>query len=75
MMLAGIIPGKSEPKDIDTYIEVLVEEILDLNSSVCYDAYRKEQFELNIDILMTIVDYPGLNKVFHCVGEYYYVCS
>lgn len=69
MMLVGIIPGKSEPQDIDPYAEILIDEITSLNNSECYDAYHKEVFLLNIDILMTVVDYPGLNKVFNCVGK------
>jgi hypothetical protein len=69
MILAGIIPGKSEPKDLNPYLDILVDEILDLNNSDCYDAYRKEHFKLKIDIFMTIADYPGMNKVFHCVGK------
>lgn len=44
MMLAGNIPGKSEPKDLNPYLEILVDEILELNNSDCYDAYRKENF-------------------------------
>lgn len=68
MILACITPGKSEPKDLNPYLDILVDEILKLNNSDCYDAYCKENFKLKIDIFMTTVDYPGMNKVFHCVG-------
>ena len=45
MVLAGIIPGKSEPQHLDPYIEILVDEILSLSGKKCYDAYRDEYFE------------------------------
>lgn len=66
LMLAGIIPGKSEPKFLDPYIEVFVDEIRALQGLDCYDAYRNENFKLNINILMNVLDYPGQNN---CVGK------
>lgn len=71
IVLAGIIPGKSEPQNIDPYIEILVDEIVSLNSLQCYDGYQEEYFDIKIDILFHILDYPGHNKLFHCVGELY----
>ena len=70
ILLAGIIPGKSEPHNLDPYIEVLVDEIKSLNKVQCFDAYREEQFSMKIDILLNILDYPGHNKLFHCVGKF-----
>ena len=74
MVLAGIIPGKSEPQHLDPYIEILVDEILSLSGKKCYDAYRDEYFEMKVDILMNVLDYPGQNKLFHCVGKYTMIC-
>lgn len=70
ILLAGIIPGKSEPKSIDPYIDVLVDEIQSLNSTQCYDGYRDEVFNMKVDIILNILDYPGHNKLFHCVGKF-----
>lgn len=69
ILLAGIIPGKDEPQNLDPYIKLLVDEITTLNGSRCFDAYRNEEFDMQVDILMHILDYPGQNKLFHCAGE------
>lgn len=69
MLLAGIIPGKSEPQNMDQYIEILVDEITSLNTMQCYDAYQEEYFDMKVDILLDILDYPGHNKLFHCNGK------
>ena len=70
MMLTGIIPGKSEPRDLDPYFEILVDELLSLQGSECYDAFKDEHFKMKVDIFMNVLDYPGQNKLFHCVGKY-----
>lgn len=69
MLLMGIIPGRSEPQNIDPYIDVLVDELLQLNNSRLYDSYRNEHFQLKVHILQHVLDYPGQNKVFHCQGK------
>ena len=69
ILLAGIIPGRSEPQNLDPYIEILVDELCSLNGLEIFDGYREERFLLNVDILLHILDYPGQNKVFHCQGE------
>ena len=71
ILLAGIIPGKSEPKNLDPYIDVLVDVIIALNGMQCYDGFLEENFELMVDIFMHVVDYPGHNKLFHCVGTWH----
>ena len=70
ILLTGIIPGKSEPQNLDPYVEVLVDEIMKLDNSVCFDAYRHENFKIKITLLMHILDYPGQNKLFHCAGKF-----
>ena len=69
LLLAGIIPGKSEPKNLDPYIDVLVDEIIAVNGEQFYDGFRQERFSLMVDILLHVVDYPGHCKLFHCVGK------
>ena len=67
--LVGIIPGRKEPKSTDTYLQVLVDELQDMNGTRVYDAYRECWFELRVELLLHILDYPGQNKVFHCNDE------
>ena len=50
-------------------MELLVNEIQEMNGSLFFDGYREEQFEMKIDIMMHVLDYPGQNKLFHCGGE------
>ena len=68
MCLVGIIPGKAEPRNMDPYLDIIVDEIIALNGSQLYDNYRKEFFKLKIDIMLHVLDYPGQAKVFHCQG-------
>ena len=69
VLLTGIIPGRSEPKSMDPYLDVLVDELVEMNDAVVYDGYQDESFKLKAEILMHVLDYPGQNKVFHCQGN------
>ena len=69
LLLVGIIPGPKEPQLIDTYLQVLVDDIQHLSGSEVYDAYMKQKFVLRASIMLNILDYPGQNKIFHCNGE------
>lgn len=62
--LVGIIPGRKEPKNTDTYLQVLVDEIHDINGTRVYDAYRECWFELCVELLLNIFDYPEQKKSF-----------
>jgi len=70
MLLVGIIPGNGghEPKKVDPYLELVVDEILKLSGSQFYDAFRKSPFMLKVKILNYVLDFLGLNKVFSAVG-------
>ena len=70
MLLAGIIPGRNEPKNLDPYIQLLVDELVTLNGLNAYDNFRGETFSLQASIALNVLDYPGQNKVFHCQGEF-----
>ncbi len=67
-MLVGIIPGRNEPKETDQYVDILVDELLELNGTVMQDGLHNESFKLRTEILLHQLDYPGQNKVFHCQG-------
>lgn len=72
MILTGLIPGPKEPKNTDAYVDVLVDDIMDLNTLAVYDGYADEMFNLKANIVLNIFDYPGQNKVLHCLGELYH---
>ena len=69
VLLTGIIPGRSEPKSMDPYLDVLVDELVEMNDAVIYDGYQDESFKLKAEVFMHVLDYPGQNKVFHCQGN------
>lgn len=71
LLLVGIIPSQTqgkEPKHLDPFLEVLVDEILSLSSCKIYDAYRKAPFQVKVDIMIYILDYQGLGKLFCLTG-------
>jgi len=71
ILLLGIIPGngKQEPKSLDPYLEVVADELQELNKLKIYDAYQNARFSLKIEILLNIMDYPGIGKVFKVSGS------
>ena len=67
MLLAGIIPGRNEPKNLDPYLQLVVDELQSINGSEIYDSYRCELFKLKATITLCVLDYPGQNKVFKVI--------
>ena len=67
MMLMGLIPGPTEPKNTDPYIDVFV-AILDVNEMTMCDAYKDEMFRLKANVVLHIFGYPGQNKILNCLG-------
>ena len=64
-MMSIIIQGPKQPgNDIDIYFQLLVEELLtvwiDAPAVKCYDAYRKEIFDLHAMLVHTIQDVAGI---------------
>ena len=71
IMLVGIVPAQvegKEPKSLDPYLEIVVDELLDLSEATFYDGYRKVEFAFKIDIFNYVLDYPGLTKVLSAAG-------
>ena len=71
IILAGIIPGNGakEAKTLGPFLEVLVDELLEISGSTLYDAYSQAPFTLKVSVLLHILDYPGLGKVMGVVGS------
>lgn len=68
MLLTGIIPGPKEPNDLDPYMDIVVDDIMDLSKLTVFDAFKNEYFQPQANILLHILDYPGQNKVFRDQG-------
>lgn len=71
LILLGIIPAQEdgkEPLNLDPYLEILIDELLCLTNMKIYDAYRKEPFQAKVEILLHVLDYQGIGKVFHMTG-------
>ena len=68
LILVGIIPAQREGKEpfhLDPYLEVLVDELLCLTDARIYYAYKDEVLNAKVDILIHVLDYQGIGKVFH----------
>ena len=61
-----IIPanGHKEPKHVNPYLKLLVDELLDLTGVELYDAYQKATFAFKVKLLNYVLDY--------CIGVYQY---
>ena len=71
ILLVGIIPsnGTQEPRSLNPYLEILVDELLKLSGSTLYDAYQKAPFKCKVAVLLYILDYPGISKVLSVIGS------
>ncbi len=69
--LVGIIPpnGPKEPLTLDPYLEIVVDEILSLSNKKVYNAYTSAPLELKVHILLYVLDYPAIGKVFNTLGS------
>ena len=66
LLLVSIIPGPSEPNTLDTYLQLLVDDLLSISRSEIFDAYTGEYLTLKADITLHVLDYLVQGKVFHC---------
>jgi len=71
IFLLGIIPGNGcqEPKNLNPYLEVFVDEMVQLSNKTLYDAYQHAPFQLKLELLLYVLDYPGLGKVLKMSGS------
>ena len=54
---------------MDPYLEVVADELQELNKLKICDAYQNAMFSLKIEILLNIMDYAGIGKVFKVSGS------
>ena len=72
IMLAGIVPAQTEgqePKHLDPYLEIVVDEVLELSGATFFDAFRNASFTFKVALMSYVLDYPGLGKVFTAAGQ------
>lgn len=71
IFLVGIIPGNgcSEVTKVDPYVEILVDELLYLTKCKIVDAYQSAPVDIKIKVLLYVLDYPGLCKIFNQQGS------
>ena len=69
--LVGIIPasGKTESANLSPYLEILVDELLFLTQCKTYSAYANAPVEVKVKLLLYVLDYPGLSKLFNQHGS------
>ena len=68
MMLVGVVPGPKEMSSIDSYMEIIADDVKNLNGLQVYDAFNKDTFTMKATVLLHVFDYPGQNKVLHSQG-------
>ena len=71
IMLVGIVPsnGAHEPYSLNPYLDILVDELLELSNCTLYDAYQNAPFECKVAVLLYVLDYPGVCKTMSVVGS------
>lgn len=71
LLLVGIIPGNGtkEANSLDPYLNILVDEILELANRQVFDAYKQAPFSLKVQLLLYILNYPAIGKVFNVIGS------
>ena len=71
ILLVGIIPsnGTKEPSNLSPYLDILVDDLLEISSSTMFDAYQNAPFQTKVKLLLHVLDYPGIGKVMSIVGS------
>jgi hypothetical protein len=71
-----LIPGPSCPgKDLDVFLEPLIEELQQLWKGVStFDALSGKDFDLHAIVIWCIHDYPALSTLLGRVTKGYYAC-
>ena len=52
-----------DAKNLNPFLEVLVDKLLEISSSHLYDDHRGAPFQEKASTLLHILDYPGIGKV------------
>ena len=71
ILLLGIIPGsgRKEAQSLSPYLELIVDELLSLADITLFDAYKGAPFKVKVELMLYILDYPGVCKIFNVSGS------
>ena len=70
VLCVGIIPGPNKPKDFDSFLWPVIEELLKLLAGVpAFDAVRQEVFALRAYLLVIFGDIPAISMVMRMKGH------
>ena len=75
-MLTLLISGPKQPgKDIDVYLEPLIDELKQLwEGVVTFDSFKKSEFIMRARVLWAIHDHPALGTLSGCTTHGYFAC-
>jgi hypothetical protein len=70
MLSLGVIPGPNKPKDFDSFLWPLVEELLELELGVlARDGRTQKHFHLRAHLLLVFGDMPAISMVMNMKGH------
>ncbi|XP_062612111.1 uncharacterized protein LOC134273911 [Saccostrea cucullata] len=72
MLLVGVIPSGikgSEPKSLEPYLELLIDELLSLTEFTVYNQYEAAPVTVKVALLQFLCDIPAFSKLFHLSGH------
>ncbi|VDI69941.1 Hypothetical predicted protein [Mytilus galloprovincialis] len=71
MMLVGIIPGTKteEPKHLDPYLELIVDELLTLSECKLFNTYKGAPCKVKVALLQYQCDIPAFGKLLHVSSQ------
>ena len=82
--MVGIVPAGwkkkgpkgrgAEPKSLDPYLDILVDELLQLCDSKLFLNYRRAPVAVKVKLLHFVLDFPGMAKIFAQKQQGAYAC-
>ena len=71
ILLCGVIPGPKNPKDIQSFLRPLVDELKELAAGIdnVYDAFTKTHFTLRAHLVLVTADLPATAKTMGICGH------
>lgn len=70
MLMVGFIPGPNNPKDLDSFLFPLIEELKELEAGVpnVWNSARQTRFTLRAHVCIVGADMPGREKLMNFKG-------
>ena len=71
MLVVGFTPGPNNPKDLDSFLWPMVEEMIQLQEGIpmVWNAAAEEYFTLRAYITIVTADMPGREKLMRMKGK------